>query len=81
MYYLNDMVDMGLEKDQEWPSTAHKKVAINIATGNSLVTTKEVLTEVVQAVLKVPKNRIMLITHVELVNEFNCPGILGGGKE
>ena len=69
--YLNDsMVNLGLKKGQEWPSDAYREVAAAIAIDNPNVITKDVLTEIVQAILKVPADQIETIGYQRLVAEF-----------
>lgn len=75
MYILPEMIDMGLEEGQEWPSEAHKAVAKALGLSNRLVTTKDHLTEIVQAVIKIPQDRIEYVTADECRTEFEVPFI------
>ena len=77
MYIYEEMIDLGLKEGQTWPSDEHKHVAITIGLGNSNVTTKDKLIEIVQSVLKVPQERIKLVRYNELVAEFGCPAVFG----
>jgi len=75
MYAFPEMIDMGLQEGQKWTSSAHKQVASSIGLCNSNVTTRDCLTDIVQSILKVPQERIKLITIRELYNEFGCPQV------
>jgi hypothetical protein len=69
------MIYMGLKDDQEFPTPAHLNICENIILGNSQITTRDQLTEVVQIVIAIPNDRIKIITYEDMVNEFNCPGL------
>ena len=75
MYIMPDMIDRGLRAGQEWPTFAHKVVAQNIALCNSRVTNRDSLTEVVQAVLAIPKNKIRRVTLMQAASEYHVPFI------
>lgn len=75
MYIHPEMVDMGLEDGQEWPSSDHRFVAQNLALCNSAVCTREALTEVVQAVIAIPSDRIKSVTLNDCRYEFHVPYI------
>lgn len=75
MYIVSKMIDMGLLENQQWPSQAHKRVAKTIALGNPNVKERDKLTDIVQAVIKVPKDKIKKIDYPTLVNEFNMPNV------
>lgn len=73
MYIFNEMIDLGLKEGQEFTSEDHKIVAQTIGLRNPNVTNRDILVDIVQAVLKVPQDRIRKITYEELVKEFGCP--------
>lgn len=73
MYAIPSMIEMGLKEGQEWPSPFHEEIAIALVMGNPNITTKDMLAEVVQSVLTVPKDRIETITIKEIRKEFKCP--------
>ena len=75
MYMFEEMIDLGLKENQKFPTKAHKKVAQTIAICNSSVVNRNLLTEIVQSILLVPKNRIKKITMDQLIDEFNCPNV------
>ena len=66
MYMLEEMIDLGLEDGQKWPSPAHRIVAANLALCNPQVTSRDTLTSIVQKVRKIPKSKIKTVTHAEL---------------
>ncbi len=75
MYMIGSMLGLGLKDGQTFPTDAYRVVAGNIGLANPNVTTKDTLTEVVQAVLAVPADRIKAITPHELRTEFNKDSI------
>jgi len=75
MYVFPTMINLGLEENQLFPTGAHKHVASRIALRNSNVTNRDTLTEIVQAVLRVPTDRIKEVTLRQLIDEFNCPDV------
>lgn len=75
MYILESMIDLGLKENQTFPSEDHKAVAMTLGLCNPHVKTRSTLTDIVQAVCKVPAERIKTITLDEIVNEFDCPNV------
>lgn len=76
MYIFPDMIDLGLKGDQEWPEDeAYCNVAQTVGLCNSLVTTRGSLTEVVQAVLSVPKSEVRRVTVFDLATIYKVPYI------
>jgi hypothetical protein len=73
MYCLESMIDLGLKNGQTFPSEEHKDVAMTLGLCNPRVTDRTTLTEIVQAVCKVPAERIKTITLDEIIKEFDCP--------
>lgn len=73
MYILEDMINLGLKENQTFPSEEHKKVAMTLGLCNPRIKTRDNLTAVVQAVCKVPIERIQTITLAEIIEEFDCP--------
>jgi len=69
MYIMEDMIDMGLKEDQEWPSEIYRNVAEYILLCNSNINTRDKLESGVQKILKIPCDRISKITFGEL-SEF-----------
>lgn len=76
MYVGLDMVEIGLDEGQNWPSEVHETVAQMIIIGNPNVKNRDRLMEVVQAILKVPVERIRNITYQVLVDEFKMPDVV-----
>lgn len=66
MYIFDEMIDMGLRKNQKWPSEAHRAVAMNLGLCNPLITARDDLTAVVQKVCKIPADKIKTVTFAEL---------------
>ena len=62
MYMIESFIDMGLKKRQKFPSDVYRRVAINLAIGNPLITTRDSLIDVVQSVLSIPKDKIKTVT-------------------
>lgn len=75
MYIFPDMIDMGLKDGQSWPSDAHRVVASRLGLSNSRVTTRDALTELCQAVIAIPQDRIETVTHNDCAIEFKVPFI------
>lgn len=73
MYIIADMIDLGLLDGQQWPSEAHKRVAMNIGLCNSRVTKRDALIEIVQAVIAIPMNEIRRVTPQTVVSKYNVP--------
>ena len=72
MYIFPEMLSIARKK---FPTKAYKTVAENIALCNPNVHTADMMIAVVEAILKVPKNRIKTITYNELVDEFGMPDV------
>jgi len=72
MYCFKEMIAMG---PQEWsnPFTRTREGAATIAIGNPFVTSKDAMIDIVQSVLKVPSDRIKLVTLMSLLMSFGCP--------
>lgn len=66
MYLLPDMIDLGLEVGEVFPTEAHRIVAQNLFIGNSDINTRDELADGVSRVLKIPNDRIETITPQEL---------------
>jgi S-adenosylmethionine/arginine decarboxylase-like enzyme len=66
MYMIDDMIDMGLEDGQKWPTKAHRAVAQNLALCNPMITTRDALTEIVQKVCSIPKTEIKKVKFTDL---------------
>lgn len=75
MYMFEDMINMGLKEGQEFPSEDHKVVAIKVAICNPKVTQRDILMDVVDAVCKVPQEKIQEVTYRQLIEEYNCPHV------
>lgn len=54
MYIFPEMINMGLNEGQQWPSETHKNVARNLLLCNRLVFTRDLLTDGVQWILSKP---------------------------
>jgi hypothetical protein len=67
------MIYLGLKEGQVFPSEEHEDVAMTLGLCNSYVTDRTTLTEIVQAVCKVPAERIKTVTMDEMIKEFDCP--------
>ena len=66
MYMLNDMIEIGLPKGEEWPTEAYKKVAQNILIGNPNINSIDAFQTGVKNILKIPLDKIKIITIPEL---------------
>ena len=66
MYIFPEMIDMGLQEGQEWPTEYHKIVAQNVLLCNETITTRDALTQGVQNILKIPEDKIKTITFEDL---------------
>ena len=66
MYIFPEMIDMGLNEDQEWPNEIYKMVSQNILLCNPMITTRDALTNGVQKVLLIPDDKIREITFADL---------------
>ena len=75
MYAMPEMINLGLKKDQKFPTETHKQVAQNIAIGNPSVFKRELLEEIVEAVCRVPEKYISTITMDQMVDAFGCPDV------
>lgn len=75
MYIMPTMIDMGLEEGQEWPSEAHKVVASHIGLCNPCVVNRDSLTEIVQAVLKIPQDEIQQVDLITCASKYHVPFI------
>lgn len=73
MYMLEEMIDYGLKPGQDWPSPAHRQVAMAIGLCNGQIRTKDDLIAVVQSVVAIPANRIETVTFGEAAKEFRVP--------
>lgn len=75
MYAIPSTVNLGLKEGQAWPSDAHEEVARTITLGNPNVTTRDKLTEVVQAILLIPQDEIESISYTDLVERYAMPDV------
>ena len=75
MYMIERMIDMGLLTDETWRSEAHRIVASKIALFNPRVTNRDSLTEVVQAIQKIPISEIETVTVNDLAYKYSVPFI------
>jgi len=66
MYLLEDMIDMAIRKGKEWPSAAHRTVAINLCICNPNIKNMGDMSTVVKIVNKIPKTKIKTITVAEI---------------
>lgn len=62
MYMIPSMIDMGLKEGEEWPTEAHKEVAMNILLCNPKINSRDKLTEGVSKILKIPNDIIKTVT-------------------
>ena len=69
MYMLDSFLDMGLKEDQEFPSEDHRRVASALAICNPAVTNLDRLTEIVQKVLEIPKDKIEGYTFTDALRD------------
>ncbi len=74
MYIYPGMINLGLKKNQSFPSEDHKKVAQNISLENPRVNTRDKLTQIVQEVILVPQNKIRHITMRDLPISLSIAG-------
>lgn len=77
MYIFKNMIDLGLKDGQTWPSDEHREVAAGIGTCNSMVRSRDALTEVCQAVILIPADRIKTVTFKQAALEFKVPYVPG----
>jgi hypothetical protein len=77
MYVFPTMINLGFRHDEKpvWPSKAHKLVAQNVGLCNPRVTDRDTLIAIVDAVNKVPMDRIKLVDYRTLIQEFGCPDV------
>lgn len=75
MYLHDDMIDMGLPEDQEWPDGTYRGVAIKIAINNPNVTSLDKMQEIIEIILNVPAEKIKTITYTELVDKYGMPDV------
>jgi hypothetical protein len=75
MYLFDYMIDYGLPAGQDWPSPAHRQVAVNALPGNPLIDSMDKLQLAVRAVCAVPADRIKAVTMRNLVEEFGAPAL------
>jgi hypothetical protein len=75
MYMIEDMIDLGLKEGQEWPNEAYRTVASHVGLCNQLVTNRDALTEVVQAVLAIPENEIESVSWIDAAQKYHVPFI------
>jgi len=73
MYIVEGLIELGLEEGQTFPSTTHRVVAGTLALGNSRVNCCDSMKRIVQAVIRVPQDRIKTVTINELWEEFGLP--------
>lgn len=66
MYMMEAMIEMGLKEGQDFPSDAHRQVAMNLALGNPLITSRDALTDVVQKVCAIPETEIKTVKFNDL---------------
>lgn len=62
MYGMEEMIDLGLMDKQKFPTKAHRVVAVNLAICNPSVSSRDHITEIVQAVISVPRSEIKTVT-------------------
>jgi hypothetical protein len=77
MYLMEEMIDMGLQDGQKWPTPAHREVACSLALFNPIVTNRGTLTEIVQKVRKIPKSRIKEVSKSDLP-QYGLSIVCGG---
>lgn len=68
IYNNSELIQKGLKEGQKFPSEFHEVLASILAYKN-----EDIVTEIVQAILKVPNERIENITYGELIKEFGMP--------
>lgn len=75
MYLLPDMIDYGLLDAQEWPSDSHRVVATHLGLANAQCFSRDKLTELVQAVIAIPMDKIETVTITDCRNIYHVPYI------
>lgn len=73
MYIFDDMINMGLKENQEWPSIYHEGVAKNLLLCNPMVTTRDTLTEGVQWVLSHSEEWAKTVTIEQIIADNTRP--------
>jgi len=71
MYCIENMIDMGLRKNEEWTSPEHREVAILMCIANPLIRDRDALYDNCGKINSVPNDRIKTISTLELINEFS----------
>lgn len=75
MYMIQEMIDQGLKEGQKWPSEGHRVVASIIGLCNPRVVTHDSLTDIVQAVIKIPVDEITFVTYEDCATKYSVPFI------
>jgi hypothetical protein len=66
MYLTEEFIDLGLPEGAQWPSPAHRAVAINLFIQNPAIRGRDMLQEGVAKVLKIPNGKIKKVTFKDL---------------
>jgi hypothetical protein len=74
MYAFPDMIYMGLEEGEEFPTDDHRIVAVNVLIGNPNVTQRDQLMDGVRMINHIPKEEIREVTFGDL-RELGVPGV------
>lgn len=73
MYIMPEMIELGLEEGQKWPNETYKIVAQSVGLCNPHIATRGKLMDVVQAILKIPQDKIKIVTLADLMSQFKVP--------
>ena len=71
MYIFEEMIEMGLEEGQEWPSEIHRIIAVEVCIQNPRVNSCEILVENVRIINQIPVSDIKKVTYTRLI-ELGC---------
>ena len=70
MYILPHMIEIGLKDGEKFNSEDHRFVAVSFGIANPQVTTKDQLINIVQAVQRVPQDKIREVSMVDLCEKY-----------
>ena len=72
MYMFPEMIDMGLQENQDWPSSSHRIVAQKLLLCNPRVFTRQALMDYCSIINKLTKEEVEKLTIEEAV-KFGIP--------
>jgi hypothetical protein len=72
MYCFEDMIDLGIEKNEKWKTKAHRQVAITLLICNPRVDNRTLLMDLCKSINSIDKRHIKKFTIAEAV-EMGVP--------